>query len=277
MKKNLIFISSLAFFAFLFISCGSTKISLKNSSPAAIISVIGNSQIPWVDSEAEETATGEPETEGLLTSMVNRATDAQNPELLTAVDRLDYAYDSAALLIPEITGCQILSKEELTSSEAYTYLSPTYFNMLSPTKTATDLKDLSVIGAKNARYLMDSTGTKSLISFSFTFQKDLVSGSKSNGMLGGLVTLKAKFLNDRGSEVLNRIYAAKTSEPVKILRSQYNKDLLLESFNDAIDSTIRQFCVDLINLSSDEESVAGNSEDAELEQAQAIPLPVLKQ
>lgn len=269
MKKFNTLSLALVSIAFVLTSCASTKISLQESSPVAVISIIGNTQVPWIDEDDETIlATDEPEAESLLTSMASRIMDSNNPEILTAVDRLDYAFDSASMNILEMTGCAVLPKEEVLSSEAYTYLTPSYFNSLTPTKTATGFKDLTTIGAKNARYLMDSLGAKSLLILSFTFQKDVVKGTKTNGAIGGVVTMKAKLLNNRGREVLNKIFVAKTSEPIKIMHGQYNKDSLVEQLENTIDDVMRQFCMELSKMSSDE-PVLKESENTEI---QATPI-----
>lgn len=269
MKKFNTLSLALVSIAFVLTSCASTKISLQESSPVAVISIIGNTQVPWIDEDDETVlATDEPEAESLLTSMASRIIDSNNPEILTAVDRLDYAFDSASMNILEMTGCAVLPKEEVLSSEAYSYMAPSYFNSLTPTKTATGFKDLTTIGAKNARNLMDSIGAKSLLILSFTFQKDVVKGTKTNGAIGGVVTMKAKLLNNRGREVLNKIFAAKTSEPIKIMHGQYNKDSLVEQLENTIDDVMRQFCMELSKMSSDE-PVLKESETTEI---QATPI-----
>lgn len=269
MKKFNTLSLALVSIAFVLTSCASTKISLQESSPVAVISIIGNTQVPWIDEDDETVlATDEPEAESLLTSMASRIMDSNNPEILTAVDRLDYAFDSASMNILEMTGCAVLPKEEVLSSEAYTYIAPSYFNSLTPTKTATGFKDLSMLGAKNARNLMEAIGAKSLLSLSFTFQKDVVKGTKTNGAIGGVVTMKAKLLNNRGREIVNKIFVAKTSEPIKIMRGQYNKDSLVEQLENTIDDVMRQFCMELSKMSSDE-PVLKESETTEI---QATPI-----
>ena len=269
MKKFNILSLALVSIAFVLTSCASTKISLQESSPVAVISIIGNTQVPWIDEDDETVlATDEPEAESLLTSMASRIIDSNNPEILTAVDRLDYAFDSASMNILEMTGCAVLPKEEVLSSEAYSYMTPSYFNSLTPTKTATGFKDLTTIGAKNARNLMDSIGAKSLLILSFTFQKDVVKGTKTSGAIGGVVTMKAKLLNNRGREIVNKIFVAKTSEPIKIMRGQYNKDSMVEQLENTIDDVLRQFCMELSRMSSDE-PVLKESETTEI---QATPI-----
>lgn len=271
MKKYLGPVLFIAAATSLLTGCASTKLSVKESSPVAIISITGNTQIPWVDEESEEVSpTGEPEAESLLTSMASSFTNSQNPEILTAIDRLDYAYDSANLNLLELAGYTVLPKEELLSSEAYTYMAPSYFNMLTATKNATGFKDLSILGAKNARYIMEETGAKSLLALSFTFQKELVRGTRSSGTVGGIVTMKAKILNSRGREVVNKIFVARTSGQIKIMHGQYNKETLIENLNDAIDDAMRQFCIELSKMSVTE----AVPEAAELDEVQATPIKI---
>lgn len=272
MKHLSMLASGLALAAFLFSGCGSTKIALREHSPVAVISIVGNTQVPWVDAEEETTATGEPEAENLLTSMVNKFVDGQNPEMVTAVDRLDYAFDSVNQNFPDLIGVEIVPKETVTSSDYYDSLRSSYFNLLSATKNATGFKDLSTIGAKSARGLISELGANSALLLSFTFQKDLAKGTRSNGTISGIVTMKAKLLNNRGREVINKIYTAK-SEPIKIRNGDYDTDSLLAGLQDAIDAAVRQLCMELSQKSSDSISeVAAQAEEPSVKST-AIAIP----
>lgn len=273
MKKTVLYFLILTFSAFIFAGCGSTKISLQENSPVALISVIGNTQVPWVSEESDVTTpTGEPEAEGLLTGLANKLSDSNNPEILTAIDRLDYACDSFAENLPRITDYEILPKDDVVKSEAYIYTSANYFNIMSSSKSATDFKDLSIIGAKNARVLMQEVGAKSAAILSLTFQKEVVKGTKSSGSIAGVVTLKAKLLDNRGHEVINKIFSTRTSEPIKIIHMQYNKDTLVEALDGAIDDVIRQFCMEIskISFSSDMQE----DSDTQQEEIQATPITI---
>ena len=273
MKKQIAFFALLPVILLFLESCGSTKIIIEETSPVALISVIGNTQVPWVDEDEETTPTGEPEAEGLLSSMTSKLTDSQNLEILTAVDRLDYACDSVNQILPEMTEFQLIPKESLLSSDAYAYLSPSYFNMLAATKKATGMKDLSTLGAKNARVFMESVGAKSALLLSFTFQKDISKGTRKNGFVTGIVTMKAKFLNNRGREVMNKIYVSKTA-PLKIMSGQYSKDNLVSALNDSIDATVRQFCADLSEMSGKAEEPIKSDSFSEGESENFGPTPI---
>lgn len=269
MKKSILWLAGAAFSAFIFASCGSTKIALQEHSPVAVFSIVGNSQVPWTADDPHNP--DEAESDGILSSMVNKLIDGQNPEIVTAVDRLDYADDSIRQILPEMTGCEILSKEAVVSSKAYADLSPSYFNLLSSTKTATDYKDFTTIGAKNARLTMESIGAKSLIILNFTFQKKLLKGNKWNGDMCGLVTLKAKLLNSRGKEIINKTYEIQTSERTKIASHKYDKNAFVATLKEAIDSAIRQFALEFVGVNEGESIEASTDETI---QAQAIALPV---
>lgn len=274
MKKKSLLAAVCCLPLFIFISCESTKISLQEHSPMAIISIVGNTQIPWVDHEEEATTpTGEPEAETMLTSMVTKFIDSKNPELLTAVDRLDYVYESLAQNLPDLTGIQVLPKDEVISDEYYKNLRASYFNMLSATKNATDYKDLSTIGAKPARILLKNLGAKSALIVSCTFQKDIAKGNRSSGLVKGISTIKIKLINEKGKEVLNKIYTSDT-ELIKISGSKYNKDELVSAFNEATDNTIRQFCMDLSNNSTDS-VISDNSETSEGKNEEIKSTPIM--
>ncbi len=279
MKRFSLLLLAIGGFALVFAGCTSTNFTLEEFSPSAVISIIGNTQVPWVDHDEEVTTpTGEPEAESTLTSLASQFTDSKNPELMTAIDRLDYVYDSLAQNLPELTGIEVLSKDDVIKSETYEDLRSSYFNMLSATKKATGYKDLTTIGGKTARVFFNSIGAKSGIIVSCTFQKDIAKGSRSNGMIKGIATLKIKLLNEKGKEVLNKIYASDT-EAIKIVSGDYNKDELVTLLNDAIDAAIRQFCIDISKDSVESATPLQNEESKEDEASQevkgtAIKLPV---
>lgn len=264
MKKNVVFVALAASASILLASCGSTKIAIQEHSPVAVFSIVGNSQVPWVADDPNDP--DEADADGVLSSMVNKLIDGQNPEIVTALDRLDYADDSIHHILPEITGCEVLEKDAVLSSEGYDELKPSYFNLLASTKTATGYKDLTTVGSKNARIAMNKIGAKSAIVLNFTFQKKLLKGNKWNGELCGLVTMKAKLLNERGKELLNKTYVAQTTERTKISSHKYDKDAFVNTLKEGIDSAIRMFALEFVDNST-------VTEDVSEAKGQAIALP----
>ena len=238
MKKSIGLFATVFVLTALLASCASTKIALSEHSPAAVISIIGTPDIPWYSDDPEEDSDS-----GFLTNIVNNTFNSQNPELLTAIDRLDYADDSIRHILPELAGCEILEKDSVLSSNVYKKIRASYFNTLTPTKNATNYKDLSTIGAKNARLLMRDTGAKSLIIMDFSFYKKRLSKTACIG----LVTMKIKVLNDRGTEIINKVYTAETEKQIEIFDGDYDKDVLVTALNGAIDDALKQFAVEFMN------------------------------
>lgn len=269
MKKNVVYVALATFASVLLASCGSTKIAIQEHSPVAVVSIIGNSSIPWVSDNPNDNDDGDPD--GLLSSVVNKLIDGDNPEIVTSVDRLDYANDSFSQILTEMTGCVVLPKESVVKSEAYADLGGSYFNLLAATKTGTDFKDLTGFGGKKARIALEKMGAKSAVVLNFTFQKKLLKGNKWNGDMCGLVTMKARMLNSRGKELINRTYTAQTSQRTKITSHKYDKNAFVATVNEAIDNAIRQFALEFVGITNGEEAEALDEANA---QAQAIAIPV---
>ena len=257
---NKILALTIAVCAILFAGCGSTQIAIEEHSPIAIFSITGNSQVPWVADDPDNPDEADPD--GFLTSMVNKMIDGQNPEIVTAIDRLDYADDSIRQILPEMTGCTILEKDKVISSTAYKNLNESYFNALSASKKATGYKDLMTIGSKPARITMNEIGAKSALIFDFTFQKKPLKENRGNREFAGLVTMKAKLLNKQGKEIINKTYEVLCPERMKISNHKYDKDAFILTLNAGIDDAIRQFAMEFASNSvsiQEDESVKGSA------------------
>lgn len=241
MKKNVCVVPAAVLALCLFFGCASAPVVVADKSPAAIISVIGNMLIPW---EVENPEDDDDDGNGLLSGMVSKLIDGNNPEILTAVDRLDYIDDSFRHIVPELTGCEVLAKDEVLNSEAYGKIRSTFYNSLSSTKRATGYKDLSIIGGKNARLLMQDVGAKSLFILNADFSKRVAKGSKRNGEIAGVVELKIKMLDEKGRETINKVYTSVTDQNVRVTSGDYNKNELVANINGAVDNCIRQFAVE---------------------------------
>ena len=250
-------------FAALLAGCASTNgISLAENSPAAIVSINGTNLVAWQEKETNDNDE-EYSTDGVLNSLVNKVISGKDPEISTAIDRLDYADDSFRQIVPEITGLKILDKKDVVDSDAYKYTRGSFYNALSDTAKATDYKDMSVIGAKRARMLMEQIGANSLVSMDFTFRKILAKGNRSEGQLTAFVRMKIKVLNNRGKEIINKEYTAQGTDTTIISGGYYKKDDLIEIIKKTTDDLITKFAVEYSN------GAAGISEDvseeAELE------------
>lgn len=226
-------------------SCSSSNLSISDSGPVALISVVGNASAPWIDPELTDDEN--EDVNGLLSTAVNKLLDGSNPEILTAESRLDYAEETFRLHLAEFAGVEVLGREDVVESDAYKKLKKSYFNALVATKNADGYKDLTTFGAKNARILMREIGAKSLVRLEFEFRKEISRGDKWNGEVRAVVNMSANLMNERGKTVLNRQYSVRSSETVHIDSLKYDRDAFVELFPEIIDESIDKFIVDCMN------------------------------
>lgn len=263
MKKNIAAILcgavSLGFFA----GCASNKVDLSAHSPVAVVSVIGNSSIPWVK---EEKGNGvKSGSDGLLTNMVNKMIDGDNPEMTTAVDRLDYAAESFSKILPELAGCEVLPSEQVVNNEFYQDMRGSFYNSLISTKSATNYKDFTTLKGKNAAQLASELNAKSLAILNFTFEKKLTKGNKWNGECQVVVTMKAKILDEKGKELVNKTYSSQSAKVIRIRNHKYEKQEVSDNSYDEIDNVIRKFAAEFLSGEAEATSETDETESANSE------------
>ena len=132
------------------------------------------------------------------------------------------------------------------AAENYVSINENIFNLLDSTIGATGFKKLNTIGGKRARLLMQEIGAKSLIFVDFDFRKTVLSGTKWNGKIAPMLSMKVHLVNARGKEVISRTFTLKGSESVRSSGKKYDKDALVELYPALIDNAISQFVVSYI-------------------------------
>lgn len=279
MKKSIAAICAALISLSFFTGCASTKINLSENSPMVLASVIGNSAIPWTQEDPYDD--DEPTSDGILTNTVNKLLDSDNPEMMNSVDRLDYAVESFSKILPEMTGCEVMPNDEVVKSDAYLDLKSSLFNVLVSTKYATGHKDLTTFSGKNAAKFMSEINAKSLAVLTFTFEKTLSKGNKWNGECQLLVTMNAKILNEKGRELVNKVYTSQSQKSIKIRSHKYDKQELADCVYDEIDNVIRVFASEFMTgeaeaASESDESEENISEPVENVKPTALPKPVKK-
>ena len=283
MKKSRLFTIqsfSTAILAIFLAGCESTKIEPELHSPSAIISVIGNSYIPWVQEEKDVSLkdTERKKNDGALNALINKLSGSENPEILTAKDRLDYADESFRQIVSEISGLEFIEKDSVVKNENYKLLSESIYNSLSVITKGSGYKDFTIIGAKKAKYLMESLGAKSAFILNFKFYKEKNSEGRENQFLVGVVTMKVKFLDEKGHEIINKTYEERTPSRIKRYNSNYDKEAFVELFKEAIDNAIRKFAVEFMGSGIQAKESESYSDEKELSnQAVKLKLPAKKQ
>jgi len=261
MKKNFSKITIVCFSALFFLAgCASTKIDLAEYSPAAVISVTGTNLVMW---QSENQDSEEDDSDNILTGMANKLLDSKNPEIETAVDRLDYADESFRRIAGEIAGLSVLSKESVVDSDVYKYSYRSLFNVFSDSTCATDYKDMTVIGAKRARVLAEGVGAKSLVAMDINFKKTLARGARHDGQVAAAITMKIKLTDEKGREAVNKEYSKISSETTPIKGGYYDKKILVSLINETIDDLITQFAVEFSGNLTKESGLETDSENLE--------------
>lgn len=244
--------------------CSSTKIALSEYSPAAVISVTGTNLVMW---QSENQDSDEDDSDNILTGMANKILDSRNPEIETAVDRLDYADESFRRIAGEIAGLSVLPKESVVDSDVYKYSYRSLFNVFSDSTCATDYKDMTVIGAKRSRVLAEGIGAKSLVAMDFNFKKALARGTRHDGQVAAAITMKIKLTDEKGHEAVNKEYSKLSKETTPVKGGYYDKKVLVSLINETIDDLITQFAVEFSGnfaKESDFEADGENMESSEL-------------
>lgn len=232
--------------AFFFVAgCKSTPVVLADHSPAAIMSVSANSALPWTEMKNSNNV-AESDGTGVLTDMVNKVINGENPEVYTSQDRLDYAAQTLHELLGTTGGIEVLDHEKLEESKNYQAIITNPLNLIVASKSATGYKLISGVGAKRARLLMQETGAKSLVFAEFDFRKKNSAGNNWTGKVCAQVKMKIKIIDETGKEILNNEYIATSAEELPIKSRKYDRQALVNLFPATIDAVINQFIVSLI-------------------------------
>jgi hypothetical protein len=246
--KKLVFFRALvcviAGSASFYTGCASSPVYLVDHSPLAIVSITGNPALPWKDSnQSDEDA---DDGNGVLTNMVNKIVDANNPEQMTGQNRIDYAERTLRELLEQNGGVHIIPHDQVISSKTYSETTADVFTVLDSAYPATGFKSISRPGAKRARLIMEESGAHSMLLADFFFQKVNTNGNKWTGKVGAAVTMNVTVLNDRGRVIVTHQYYATSPEQISISGRKYDKNALVDLFPATIDAVINQFIVSYV-------------------------------
>ncbi len=226
-------------------ACSSTKISISDCGPVAVVSVIGNKSVPWFDSEEDEDEEGDPN--GILSTSINRVFVKDDIEFSSCESRIDYADESIRNNLVDLAGVEVVDKEQLLDSDAYRNLSKSYYNIMVSTVEADGYKDLTTLGAKNSRVLMNAVGAKSLLMFEFDFRKEVVKGTKWGGEIGAYIKMTVRMKDEKGREPIYNVYEIRSPETIPIDNLKYDKSALVDLITPTIDNAVSRFIVDYMN------------------------------
>lgn len=244
MKKVILTLTTALAACLLFISCGTTqKINPEANTKLAILSIYGNAALPWY--ELDKNGNEPSPSQGLLGKALTSMFDMENPEMLTAEDRLNYAEDYLKKAFYENFNIEAADKEAVTGSRKYKMLSEGLFSSMNTAKKADGYKLIEKLGAPTISKIYKETGANTAIILKFAFFKKLTSGTKSHGTAVPYVTMRATVYDEKGKEFHYKTYKAEGS-PAKISRKDSGSDELIAAYPETIEKLINQLCVDLM-------------------------------
>jgi len=241
MKKIYLILKILA--SFLFLSCASASFSINDFESVAVIGVSGNKNLSeqvdslYVRSDEEDIDDTNP-----LSVLVDKFLHKENPELLTAQDRVDYAEEYLRHALEELAGLRVSEKASVINSDEYQNAKKNPLSTLNTWISATDFdKNLYSIGSKKARILMNELGVKSLVAAEFRFNKVFADSSKVKTNVRAQVIMEVLVYNEKGRQVAMNTFEATSNESLPVRKFEYDTDTLLEMYPEVIETVVNKF------------------------------------
>jgi len=238
--KKIIKMLALPILSISLFSCASTKVSLKELSPVAVIDVEGNQRILTVDSDYKP----DEDAGGVLDNAVNKMIDSNNPEILTAIDRINYADNYLRNTLKELGGMEVIEKETVTSSKTYKYANKNFLGFMSTNYAGEGYVQGNLsFGAKTSRVLEEEFGASSLLSTEFAFYKIY-----HDGGVYPVVVMNVNVFDKAGKKVISKTYKTEGITPVKTygFYKSYEKQEFVDLFPEVIESVINSFVMEYI-------------------------------
>lgn len=245
-----------------FAGCKSAaQIDIHEYSPVAIVSVYGNSTLPWYTPE-ENRVSNEQETGGLLSKYVNQALGANNPEMQTVQTRIDMAAESLRGIL-EQNGIEVISHEELSKTTPYTAKQIKWLSYLDKDLGADGFRIMDYSNSKRNRTICQQTGAKSTIFAEFKFEKE----KKNVGLVGHEVAARVTMLvyvaDSNGKKVLKKKYSGVSAQTTPYKNGNWDKQTVVDMFPDLIESVIHQFVFDYTTGNMESSIEDGNQENVQ--------------
>lgn len=242
MKKSILLTIS-AIICAAITGCASTKIEPAALSPAAIITIKGNGSLPWFEiiNGKESSA-----NEGLIDSMINSRAYSDDPEISTAIDRLEYADESIRRNLGEQLNIEFVEKQTLVNSKWYKRLNEGFFSSIDTSIKPEGYKDISSLDKIESQGISKETLANSFIFLKYEFFKEVISGSKINGKVAPFIRMTVTIRDAKGKELMYKIYKIRGTDAIRIMGRDYDKAALAELYYPLIDQLAVQFAISLM-------------------------------
>lgn len=267
-------------------ACNSTSLNINPAdlSSVAIVSVSGNTSIPWYVPVNERTDEddGEISNSG-LSAMVNKTLRGNDAELLSIETRID----SSAEILKETFGdfgIDVVPVEKVYETPV---LDQRTFNFLTDYTGSTPAEGYDVVNFTSKvrnKEICSYTGAKCVCFAEFEYRKYKKQVSFEENDIYAHVTMKIYMENAEGKKILQKEFVAISDDYVAASTiKKYSKEKLVELFPSAIKNACNDLLIYLTGITPQQitqninESALEELTDEQLSQAVKIKLPVLKE
>lgn len=238
-------------------------------TPTVIVSIHGNYSVPWFIPENEKSSEDDGATGGALTKMVNSALGKNDPEIQTAPERIDKAAVTFCHALEDKAGYTIIDKSRIKDLQIMKSSLP-FFSDLDMEIPAEGYVALSAGGAKRNKEIARETGAKSTMFVQFTFNKQKIVGSSRKPCVVGRVTMHVYLADENGKKIVDEQYVATATPEIVLVNSTYDKQLLCDCFDTAVEQVVDRF----ITAFCGDSSVAVQHETAVISPEEKTPIAV---
>lgn len=284
MKNNIVVLCVISLmFAFVLSSCKSTEIEPEDYSPIGIVSVYGNSSLPWYVSSRDMKSDSDNEGGGMLSGLVNRALGANDPEIQTVHSRIDSATDMINKMITEKLGMQVVDHSKIEETPMYKLNGISFLTNASDNVAAENYKPIESAGSKFNKTVAKQCGAKSLMYVNFLFYKEKQYSGVITQIVKARTRMTVKIVDEKGKTIWNKQYSATSTNSVIYKNAKWDKEELCTFYPEVVENVINQFINDFankdetpVNETTEESTVGATQEQTEsvTENAEATPIAI---
>ncbi len=242
MKKILFCALVSAALAFVSVSCKSAKVSLEEYSPVAIMTVYSNRGVSWY-SETAPSESSENVEDGILTGLVNRAFDKDNPEVTLAQERIDFA---SALFSEKLrSAClEVIDPTSVKDCPAYKKAGKNFVDYLNSTLPAAGYDAMTSRSVSLNKKVSKETGAQCLLYVKFRFQKEKVKKGVHTVGVAARTSLTVYGTDAKGHSIVNKTYSGTSSGYAEYNGSSWDRDFVCGAFAEATEIAVNKFIAD---------------------------------
>ncbi len=242
MNKRAVFLLLAAGAVFCLFGCASNNFSFTDTAQVAISGVEGSPSVFLVD----ENYITDEDSGGIISNTVNKLLYSDNPEIYSAQDRVDFAEQYLRQALETIANVKTVEKETVVNNQTYKQnVNP--FSYANTNAVASGYKkDSLTFGRKVARKIMRETGSSSIVSLYFEFDKKFT--QKPTGKyVSAVIKMRANIMDQTGKLVVFNDLIEESAESIKCYSgANYDKEEFVQLYPQIIENAINRFVLEYV-------------------------------